>query len=93
MPKTSRRSNRCSRNFAARTFADYEVGLLHGRMPNEEKQAIMQAFAAGRLQVLVSTTVIEVGIDVPNATVMTILGSTTIRTRSTASTARPRLAR
>ncbi len=56
-------------------FADYEVGLLHGRMPNDEKQAVMQAFAAGRIQVLVSTTVIEVGIDVPNATVMTILGA------------------
>ncbi len=53
----------------------YKVGLLHGRMSNDEKQAVMQSFAAGRLQVLVSTTVIEVGIDVPNATVMTILGS------------------
>ncbi|MCP4886985.1 MAG: ATP-dependent DNA helicase RecG [Planctomycetaceae bacterium] len=54
---------------------DYQVGLLHGRMPNEEKQAIMQAFSDGELDVLVSTTVIEVGIDVPNATIMTILGA------------------
>ncbi len=56
-------------------LANYRVGLLHGRMPNTEKQSVMQAFEAGRLQVLVSTTVIEVGIDIPNATVMTILGA------------------
>jgi ATP-dependent DNA helicase RecG len=56
-------------------LSDYRVGLLHGRLSNEEKQSIMQSFASGRLQVLVSTTVIEVGIDVPNATVMTILGA------------------
>ncbi len=56
-------------------FADYEVGLLHGRLPNDEKQAVMAAFTSGRIQVLVSTTVIEVGIDVANATVMTILGA------------------
>jgi ATP-dependent DNA helicase RecG len=56
-------------------LADYRVGLLHGRMANEDKQAIMQSFASGKLQVLVSTTVIEVGINVPNATVMTILGA------------------
>ncbi|TWU57991.1 ATP-dependent DNA helicase RecG [Rubripirellula reticaptiva] len=55
-------------------LADYRVGLLHGKMSNDEKQAIMQAFAAGRTQVLVSTTVIEVGINIPNATVMTIMG-------------------
>ncbi len=57
------------------TFADYRVGLLHGRLSNEEKQAVMDAFANGEIDVLVTTTVIEVGIDVPNATVMTILGA------------------
>ncbi|MCG8651827.1 MAG: ATP-dependent DNA helicase RecG [Pirellulales bacterium] len=56
-------------------LADFRVGLLHGRMSPEAKQAVMDSFVCGRLQVLVSTTVIEVGIDVPNATVMTILGA------------------
>jgi len=50
------------------------VALLHGRQPPFEKQSVMQAFAKGEIDVLVSTTVIEVGIDVPNATLMTILG-------------------
>lgn len=53
-------------------LAGLAVGLLHGRMTYEEKDAVMQAFARGEVQVLVSTTVIEVGIDVPNATVMVI---------------------
>ncbi len=56
-------------------LADYRVGLLHGRMSAAEKEAAMQRFAEGRTQVLVSTTVIEVGIDIANATVMTILGA------------------
>jgi ATP-dependent DNA helicase RecG len=56
-------------------LADYRVELLHGRMHPDEKQSIMEAFSAGRIQVLVSTTVIEVGINIPNATVMTILGA------------------
>lgn len=56
-------------------LSDYRVGLLHGRMSSDDKQATMNEFAAGRLQVLVTTTVIEVGINVPNATVMTIFGA------------------
>ncbi len=49
------------------------VGLLHGRLPTEEKDAAMNAFAAGELDVLVATTVVEVGVDVPNATVMVVM--------------------
>jgi ATP-dependent DNA helicase RecG len=56
----------------SRIFADRRVALLHGRLKSEEKEAIMRAFAAGELNVLVSTTVIEVGVDVANATVMLI---------------------
>jgi ATP-dependent DNA helicase RecG len=48
------------------------VGLLHGRLKAEEKESVMSAFAAGALRVLVSTTVIEVGVDVPNATLMVV---------------------
>ena len=51
---------------------DVSVGLLHSRMPTADKQAVMTEFSAGRLQVLVSTTVIEVGVDVPNASLMVI---------------------
>jgi ATP-dependent DNA helicase RecG len=53
-------------------FSDLRVGLLHGRMAGPEKDAVMAEFRAGRIHVLVSTTVIEVGIDVPNASVMVV---------------------
>ena len=53
-------------------FPDLQVGLLHGRMPSADKQAAIGAFAAGATQVLVSTTVVEVGVDVPEASVMVI---------------------
>lgn len=53
-------------------FVNYNVGLLHGRMKPDEKDELMKRFLSGDLHVLVSTTVIEVGIDVPNATVMVI---------------------
>ncbi len=49
------------------------VGVLHGRLPADEKDAVMRDFAAGELDVLVATTVVEVGVDVPNATVMVVL--------------------
>lgn len=53
-------------------FKGMSVGILHGRMKGDEKDAVMSAFAAGEIDVLVSTTVIEVGVDVPNATVMMV---------------------
>ena len=55
-----------------RLLPEAQVGLLHGRMKPPEKEAAMAAFAAGKTHVLVSTTVIEVGVDVPNATVMVV---------------------
>lgn len=55
-----------------RIFPQYTVGLLHGRMKPADKDAIMREFVAGRLDILVSTTVIEVGVDVPNASLMVI---------------------
>jgi len=55
-------------------LAGYRLGMLHGRMTPAEKDAVMAAFRAGRLQVLVATSVVEVGVDVPNATLMTIEG-------------------
>ncbi len=56
-------------------FRNLRVGLVHGRVSAPERQATMERFAAGRLDVLVATTVIEVGVDVPNATVMVIEGA------------------
>src|SRR5579864_1905262 len=53
-------------------FPDMEVGLLHGRMPAADKEAAMERFQRGQTKILVSTTVIEVGVDVPNASVMVI---------------------
>jgi ATP-dependent DNA helicase RecG len=56
----------------AEKFPKARVGLLHGRMKNEEKEAVMSSFREGAIDVLVATTVIEVGVDVPNASVMLI---------------------
>ena len=53
-------------------FPDYEVGLIHGRLKSEEKEDLMRGLREGRIQILVATTVVEVGIDVPNASVMAI---------------------
>ena len=56
-------------------FPDLKLGLLHGRMKGEEKEAVMGAFKRGEFDILVSTSVVELGIDVPNATVMLVEGA------------------
>lgn len=56
-------------------LSDFRLGLIHGRMSSAEKEAAMQRFRSGQTQVLVATTAIEVGIDVPNAVLMTIQGA------------------
>lgn len=53
-------------------FQNYRVGVLHGKMRAKDREAIMQQFASGEIQLLVSTTVIEVGVDVPNAVIMMV---------------------
>ena len=59
----------------AEVFPQFKLGLLHGRMKGSEKEEVMAQFARGELNILVSTSVVEVGIDVPNATVMMIEGA------------------
>jgi ATP-dependent DNA helicase RecG len=59
-------------NEIAKVFPEYSVASLHGRMKGDEKEAVMHRFLAGQLNILVSTTVVEVGVDVPNATLMVV---------------------
>ena len=68
-----RRSRRSPAELAERPLAGLRVAPLHGRMPPEEKDRTMRAFAAGEIDVLVATTVIEVGVDVANATTMVLM--------------------
>ncbi|MDQ3986263.1 MAG: ATP-dependent DNA helicase RecG [Actinomycetota bacterium] len=64
-----------ARRLAAEVFEDLEVGLVHGDMKSQDKETAMTAFRDGKVQVLVATTVVEVGVDVPNASVMLIENS------------------
>ena len=57
---------------ARNVFPEFRVGLLHGRLASDEKEDMMQRFKRGEVQILVATTVVEVGVDVPNATIMLI---------------------
>jgi ATP-dependent DNA helicase RecG len=62
-------------NLSKNVFPEFTVGLLHGRMPSPKKQQIMGDFRKGRIHLLVSTVVVEVGLDVPNATIMVVEGA------------------
>lgn len=65
-------ATKMAEHFQEEVFPDLRVGLLHGRLPTEEKEAVMRAFKNRGIDILVATSVIEVGIDIPNATVMVI---------------------
>ena len=58
-----------------KVFPDLNLGLLHGRLKSKEKQAVLEDYRAGKVQILVSTSVVEVGVDIPNATLMLIEGA------------------
>ena len=67
-----RSATEMANHLQAEVFPTYRVALLHGRLKQDEKDRVMQAFAAGHVHVLVSTTVVEVGVDVPNASMMVV---------------------
>ena len=65
-------ASRMAEHLKKDVFPEFQIGLLHGRMRSDEKEAIMTEFKEGQIQILVATTVIEVGIDIPNASVMVV---------------------
>jgi ATP-dependent DNA helicase RecG len=65
-------ATRMAEHLQKEVFPEFRIGLLHGRMKSDEKEAIMMEVKEGRIQILVATTVIEVGIDIPNASVMVV---------------------
>ena len=67
-----RAATEMAQHLQAEVFPEYSVALLHGRLKSEEKDRVMAAFSRGDVHVLVSTTVVEVGVDVPNATMMVV---------------------
>ncbi len=62
----------CARELKNGMFKEFRLAVLHGQMPPQEKESVMQSFKDGRIDLLVSTTVVEVGVDVPNAAIMLI---------------------
>jgi len=71
--KTDLRPATSGKDAFERIFPEFRVGLLHGRMKTDEREQIMESFKMGEIDILVGTTVIEVGVDVPNATLMIII--------------------
>ena len=67
-----RDATRMAEELAQGFFKEFPLGLVHGRMNSEEREDVMRRFKEGNVQFLVATTVIEVGIDIPNATVMVV---------------------
>ena len=65
-------ATRMAEQLQREVFPEFKMGLLHGRMGSDEKEAVMMKFKKGGIQILVATTVIEVGIDIPNASVMVV---------------------
>ncbi|TGL54475.1 ATP-dependent DNA helicase RecG [Leptospira kemamanensis] len=59
-------------NLRTNVFPDLKIGLLHGKMKSAEKESVMEKFKSGEIQILVTTTVVEVGVDVPNATILVV---------------------
>ena len=72
LPDERKAATAYARQLREKTFPDLRVSLLHGRMKAGEKEKVMTSFAAGESDILVSTTVVEVGVDVPNATLMVV---------------------
>jgi ATP-dependent DNA helicase RecG len=70
--ESARSATRMAEELEAGPFRGFRVGLVHGRLAAEERERVMAAFAAGETQILVATTVVEVGVDVANATVMIV---------------------
>ena len=70
--KELKAATQMARRLPAEVFPEHRVGLLHGQMKPKQKEQTMRAFANGDVQLLVSTVIVEVGLDVPNATVMVI---------------------
>ena len=70
--KNLKAATQMAKQLQAEAFAEFRVGLLHGQMKSKDKEKRMRAFAQGELHLLVSTVIVEVGLDVPNATIMVI---------------------